>query len=210
MVHSGVRGSCVIAPPRLDAAPLARSTRAGMRSSNVTPRAGRGAKIGRVELHVLCSGTWDAAPSLLLTVERKETHGYLINCGEGTMRFCAEHHMKLTPHLTRVLFTRQTWDVIGGLPDVLLTRFAEREKYSDKVDVCRAKVHGLSRLPQLIGSFHDFVRREALPQEVTESPDQWPDSEGRCFEESGLQAGDILTVAILTVAASRRAGCRHI
>ena len=96
--------------------------------SDVVPRAGRGAKIGRVELHVLCSGTWDAAPSLLLTVERKETHGYLINCGEGTMRFCAEHHMRLTPHLTRVLFTRQTWEAIGGLPDVLLTRFAEREK----------------------------------------------------------------------------------
>eukprot|EP00964_Phaeocystis_antarctica_P114338 scaffold78315_cov54-Phaeocystis_antarctica.AAC.5 len=87
--------------------------------SDVVPRAGRGAKIGRVELHVLCSGTWDAAPSLLLTVERKETHGYLINCGEGTMRFCAEHHMRLTPHLTRVLFTRQTWEAIGGLPDVL-------------------------------------------------------------------------------------------
>jgi len=200
-------------------------------SSNVfegNPRAGRGAKIGRVELHVLCSGTWDAAPSLLLTVERKETHGYLINCGEGTMRFCAEHHMRLTPHLTRVLFTRQTWDVIGGLPDVLLTRFAEREKYSDKVDACRAKVHGLSRLSQLIGSFHEFVRREALPQEITESPDDWPDSEGRCFEESGLQAGDIREIYgrytyygytlidtkpashASTVAASRRAGCRHI
>ena len=135
-----------------------------MHSSNVTPRAGRGAKIGRIELHVLCSGTWDAAPSLLLTIERKETHGYLINCGDGTMRFCAEHHMRLSTHLSRVLLTRQTWECIGGLPDVLLTRFAEQEKYSEKGSTCRTKVHGLSRLTQLIGSFHDFVRREALPR----------------------------------------------
>ena len=174
-----------------------------MHSSNVTPRAGRGAKIGCIELHVLCSGTWDAAPSLLLTIERKETHGYLINCGDGTMRFCAEHHMRLSTHLSRVLLTRQTWECIGGLPDVLLTRFAEQEKYSEKGSTCRTKVHGLSRLTQLIGSFHEFVRREALPQEITESPEHWPDSEGRCFEESGLQAADMLacygctTMAIL-------------
>ena len=156
-------------------------------SMEVAPCAGRGARVGRVEVHVLCSGTWDAAPSLLLKVERNHTSGYLINCGEGTARFCCEHQMRLTPHLCRVLFTRQTWETIGGLPDVLLTRFAERDK-----EVCNARMHGLSRLPQLIGGFSDFVRREALPQVVSESPEEWPDSMERTFEESGVMATPLL------------------
>ena len=155
---------------------------------DVAPRAGRGARVGRVEVQVLCSGTWDAAPSLLLTVERSNRpSGYLINCGEGTARFCSEHKMRLTTYLCRVLFTRQTWEAIGGLPDVLMSRFAEREK-----ELCNARVHGLARLPQLIGGFNEFVRREALPQVVSSSPEDWPDSMERTFEESGIDATPLL------------------
>ena len=116
--------------------------------------AGRGARVGRIELHVLGTGTWDmAVPSLLLTCERNETRGYLINCPESTNRFCAEHHMRLSHYLHRILLTRNTWEVAGGLPDVLLTRFAEHEKM--KGERSHVRVHGLARLAQLVGSCSD-------------------------------------------------------
>ena len=68
-------------------------------------KAGRGAKVGCIHLQVLAGGTWDAPPMLLLTCERADSLGYLINCGEGAQRFCVEHKMRLAGKLQRVLFT---------------------------------------------------------------------------------------------------------
>ena len=139
---------------------------------------------------MLTSGTWDAPPSLLITCERNETVGYLINCGEGIVRFCHEHHIRLTTHLQRIFLTRLTWEVAGGLPDVLLTHSAEQLREKGKMGTLR--LHGLTRLAQLVQSFTDFVRRDSLPQEVSETPDDWADGSATTMAESGIEATPLL------------------
>eukprot|EP00966_Prymnesium_polylepis_P313906 7253844-Prymnesium_polylepis.1 len=68
-------------------------------------------KVGSLYVQVLAAGTWDTpAPGLLLFCERNEACAYLINCTEGTQRFCFEHKLRLAGKLRRVLLTRLTWD----------------------------------------------------------------------------------------------------
>ena len=148
-------------------------------------KAGRGAKVGCIEIRVLTGGTWDAPPMLLLTVERTETMGYLINCGEGAQRFCAEHKMRLASKLQRVLLTRLCWDTCGGLPGMLLTM-------NEAGHAGTIRLHGPSRFTQLVSSFRAFVIRHAMPQEVSATPEDWPDATRHCFQESGIVATPIL------------------
>ena len=54
------------------------------------------------------------------------------------------------------------------------------------------KLHGPSRLRQLVSSFRGFVHREALPQDVTETPEDWADAMPQTVEESGIVITPIL------------------
>ena len=148
--------------------------------------AGRGSKVGCIHVQVLASGTWDAPPGLLLTCERTNSLGYLINCGEGTHKFCVEHKMRLVGKLQRILLTRLDWDAAGGLPDVLLTM-------GDHVDhKGSVALHGPAPLSTLVSSFRGFVHRRALPQWVSETPGDWPDAAPHSLEESGMTVTPIL------------------
>ena len=122
---------------------------------------------------------------LLLTCERMDTYGYLINAGEGLQRFCVEHKMRLVNKLQRVLFTRMTWDATGGVPGLLLTM-------ADGGHAGTVKLHGPARLPQLVSSFRRFVVQHAMPQLVSETPEDWPDAVGQTFGESGIRATPVL------------------
>ena len=122
---------------------------------------------------------------LLLTCERMDTYGYLINAGEGLQRFCVEHKMRLVNKLQRVLFTRMTWDATGGVPGLLLTM-------ADGGHAGTVKLHGPARLPQLVSSFRRFVVQHAMPQLVSETPEDWPDAIGQTFGESGIRATPVL------------------
>ena len=154
-------------------------------SRSTSAIAGRGSKVGCIEVRVLSSGTWDAPPMLLLTCERMDTYGYLINAGEGLQRFCVEHKMRLVNKLQRVLFTRMTWDATGGVPGLLLTM-------ADGGHAGTVKLHGPARLPQLVSSFRRFVVQHAMPQLVSETPEDWPDAIGQTFGESGIRATPVL------------------
>ena len=143
--------------------------------------AGRGAKVGCIDVRVLMSGTWDAPPALLLTIERTDQVGYLINCGEGMQRFAVEHKMRLAGKLQRIFFTRLCWDTVGGLPGMLLTM-------SDGGHPGTVRLHGPPRLPQLVGSFRGFVNYRAIPQSVSETPDDWADGLPMALDESGIVA----------------------
>ena len=148
-------------------------------------KAGRGAKIGCISVQVLTAGTWDAPPALLLTVERADTVGYLINCGEGVQRFCVEHKLRLTGKLQRILMTRLTWPCCGGLPGMLLNM-------NDGAHSGSVRLHGPARLQHLVRSFRGFVTRHAYPREISETPDDWPDGAPVAFDESGVVATPIL------------------
>jgi ribonuclease Z len=63
---------------------------------------------------VLLNSTPSATPSLYI---RFDSAGYLINCPEGTQRFCFEHQIKLTKAKS-IIFTRNSWSAIGGLPGI--------------------------------------------------------------------------------------------
>jgi hypothetical protein len=65
---------------------------------------------------VLLNSTPNATPSLYI---RFDTGGYLINCPEGTQRFCFEHQIRLTK-LKSILSTRNSWSSLGGLPGTFI------------------------------------------------------------------------------------------
>ena len=56
-------------------------------------------KVGNLYLQALSAGSSDAPPGLLLFCERHEACCYLINCGEGTQRFCMEHKLRMSGKL---------------------------------------------------------------------------------------------------------------
>ena len=74
--------------------------------------------------------------------------------------------MRLAGKLQRVLLTRVCWDTCGGLPGMLLTM-------NDGGHSGMLRLHGPTRLTQLVSSFRSFVVRHALPQEVSDTPDDW-------------------------------------
>lgn len=148
-------------------------------------RAGRGAKVGCINVQVMASATWDAPPGLLLTCERADTVFYLINVAEGTQRFCIEHKMRFAGKLYRALLTRLSWDAVGGLPGVLLSMGGAGHQGT-------LKVHGPSRLQHLVSSFRSFVHPNSLPQLASETPEDWPDAHEKVFDESGIAATPVL------------------
>ena len=138
-------------------------------------------KVGAVHVQVLGGGTWDlGAPGLLLTCERNQVCSYLINCSEGTQRFCFEHKLRVAGKLRRVLLTRLTWDAVGGLPGLLLTM-------SDAGHAGSLHVHGPRHTSQLVSSFGRVLPRDSLPQ-----PAEAQDAEGIWMEESGITALPLL------------------
>ena len=142
----------------------------------------KSAKVGNLYLQVLSAGSSDAPPGLLLFCE---LHGdrcaYLINCGEGTQRFCTEHKLRLAGKLRRALFTRMTWDELGGLPGMLLTMAGMGHAGS-------LQLHGAPALPRLVSSFGHFMPRAALPHSTHAVRTGQPIA----FEESGIVATPIV------------------
>ena len=63
-------------------------------------------------IQILGTNTHDSMPSVLVHFDSQR---YLINCGEGTQRFCAEHKIRWS-NLQKVFLTRTHWDAMGGLP----------------------------------------------------------------------------------------------
>lgn len=115
--------------------------------------AAKSAKVGNLYLQVLSAGSSDAPPGLLLFCElHGDRCGYLINCGEGTQRFCTEHKLRLAGKLRRALFTRMTWDELGGLPGMLLTMASTGHAGS-------LHLHGAPALPRLVNNFCHFMPR---------------------------------------------------
>jgi ribonuclease Z len=71
-------------------------------------------------LSVLVLANETRADSSAAFVIASEQRRYLVNCGEGTQRLCAEHGVKLS-RLTHVLLTSTAWHCVGGVPGALLT-----------------------------------------------------------------------------------------
>ena len=139
-------------------------------------------KVGSIYVQVLGGGTWDlGAPGLVISCQRNDVCNYLINCGEGTQRFCFEHKLRITGKLRRVLLTRLTWDAVGGLPGMLLTM-------SDAGHAGSLKVHGPRHTAQLVESFAGVVRRDSLPSPT----DEVRDCEAMWLDESGISAVPLL------------------
>lgn len=66
---------------------------------------------------VLGTPTCDFDPSILLFFENKR---YLFNVGEGSMRFCTEHKIKLG-RIEHIFITNLENECIGGLPGLIMT-----------------------------------------------------------------------------------------
>ena len=141
----------------------------------------KSAKVGNLYLQVLSAGSSDAPPGLLLFCERNEACGYLINCGEGTQRFCTEHKVRLAGKLRRALFTRMTWEEVGGLPGMLLTMASTGHAGS-------LHLHGAPALPRLVNNFCHFMPRAAMPHSTHAVRTGQPIA----FEESGIVATPIV------------------
>ena len=141
----------------------------------------KSAKVGNLYLQVLSAGSSDAPPGLLLFCERNEACGYLINCGEGTQRFCTEHKVRLAGKLRRALFTRMTWEEVGGLPGMLLTMASTGHAGS-------LHLHGAPALPRLVNNFCHFMPRAAMPHSTHAVRTGQPIA----FEESGIIATPIV------------------
>ena len=133
-----------------------------------------------IYLQALASGSWDAPAGLLLFVESGGSPcSYLFNCGEGTQRFCTEHHVRLAGagRLRRLLLTRLDWDAVGGLPGMIFTL--------NDANHSGIKVHGPERAAALVQSFSAFMPRHALPDPVDEVIDGAPPI---ALDESGIEA----------------------
>ena len=141
----------------------------------------KSAKIGNLYLQVLSAGSSDAPPGLLLFCERNEACGYLINCGEGTQRFCTEHKVRLAGKLRRALFTRMTWDELGGLPGMLLTMASSGHASG-------LHLYGAPALPRLVNNFCHFMPKAAIPH----STHAVRTGQAITFEESGIVATPIV------------------
>ncbi|KAG0046168.1 hypothetical protein BGZ83_008642 [Gryganskiella cystojenkinii] len=111
-------------------------------------------------LQILSAGTADCPPSVVLHFDSQR---YLINCGEGTQRLCMESRMRFAK-LRTVLLTRTHWDVMGGLPGMMLT-------LSD-VGVQNMKVLGAENLTHALVSTRPFVYRNNMAVETLEFRDQ--------------------------------------
>ena len=167
---------------RKEHAKTARQTDASEAMAPKKEGSAKSAKVGNLYLQVLSAGSSDAPPGLLLFCElHGDRCGYLINCGEGTQRFCTEHKLRLAGKLRRALFTRMTWDELGGLPGMLLTMASTGHAGS-------LQLHGAPALPRLVSSFCHFMPRAALPH----STHAVRTGEPIAFEESGIVATPIL------------------
>jgi ribonuclease Z len=71
----------------------------------------------KIYVQVLGTKTLDSDPSFLIFFDNKR---YLFNAGEGTMRFCTEHKIRLSK-INHVFLTELRPETIGGLPGLLLT-----------------------------------------------------------------------------------------
>ncbi|GJJ73180.1 ribonuclease Z [Entomortierella parvispora] len=107
-------------------------------------------------IQILSAGTADCPPSVVIHFDSQR---YLINCGEGTQRLCIESKMRFSK-LKTVLLTRTHWDVMGGLPGMLLT-------LSD-AGIRNIKVMGAENLTHALVSTRPFVYRDNMELETIE------------------------------------------
>ncbi|KAI8814974.1 beta-lactamase-like protein [Cladochytrium replicatum] len=112
----------------------------------------------KFHLQILATHLPDAKPAVLLHFD---TQRYLFNCGEGTQRFCHENGVNLGK-LRNVFVSRINWDVVGGLPGLLLTLAG-----AGATDV---KVHGPTNLTHFLASTRHFIFRHMLKVDTHEFP----------------------------------------
>ncbi|KAJ3220632.1 Zinc phosphodiesterase ELAC protein 2 [Clydaea vesicula] len=124
----------------------------------------------------------DSGPSIMFTFSDKR---YLINCGEGTQRFCQEHKVKLLK-LKSIIFTKPKWSATSGIPGMLLTTADQ----------------GLTEL-NLIGpsNFGAFVNATRFFRNVNSMKTNYMnhnDSDKFIFEDENLKIESIFTIPCIT------------
>jgi ribonuclease Z len=139
------------------------------------------ANIGSLYVQVLGSGSWDLPAGLLLFCEAGGASAVLVNCGEGTQRFCTEHRLRIATRLRSLLLTRLTWEAIGGLPGMLFT-LADIGR-GDSVQLC-----GPVGVASFVRTFRHFMGATALPGVILEVVD----AQAVNLKESGIAATPIV------------------
>jgi len=138
-------------------------------------------KCASLHVQVLGSGSWDLPAGLLLFCEGAQASAVLINCGEGTQRFCTEHKLRIATRLRGVLLTRLTWEALGGLPGMLFT-------LNDTGRGGAAQLCGPAGLAGLVRTFRHFMGAAALPSVILEAVD----AQTTHLQESGIDATPIV------------------
>ncbi|KAI9224184.1 beta-lactamase-like protein, partial [Blastocladiella britannica] len=117
----------------------------------------------KYSVQILGAGSADMPPSLLFMFDSQR---YLINCGEGTQRFCAEHKVRI-PKIKHILLTRLQWEAVGGLPGFLLTHSDVTAESKDNAPVT---IHGPPNTTRFLASLRHFIHPRSMKFELQEYP----------------------------------------
>ncbi|KAJ8683123.1 hypothetical protein QAD02_018915 [Eretmocerus hayati] len=98
-----------------------------------------------ITLQVIGNGGGTEPRSVFLITDHSN---YLFNCGEGSQRLAAEHHVKLTK-IENIFVTRPVWKNMGGLPGFALT--------IQDTGVPSLRLHGAPGIGDLIESTKNFI-----------------------------------------------------
>ncbi|KAJ8440007.1 hypothetical protein Cgig2_020495 [Carnegiea gigantea] len=119
-------------------------------------------------LQVLGTGmdTQDTSPSVLLFFDKQR---FIFNAGEGLLRFCAEHKIKLSK-IDHIFLSRVCSETAGGLPGLLLTLAGMGEE-----GMC-VNMWGPSGLKYLVAAMKTFIPNAAMVHTHSFGPS--PDNDG--------------------------------
>lgn len=119
-------------------------------------------------LQVLGTGmdTQDTSPSVLLFFDKQR---FIFNAGEGLLRFCTEHKIKLSK-IDHVFLSRVCSETAGGLPGLLLTLAGIGEE-----GMC-VNMWGPSGLNYLVAAMKTFIPNAAMVHTHSFGPS--PDNDG--------------------------------
>ena len=113
-------------------------------------------------------------PSLFLFFDHTR---YLLNCGEGTQRFCGQHGIKLS-RLSCIFLTSLEWRCIGGLPGLISTladTSATDANTSVEESLPGIVIVGPKNTRHVIAAMRPFVQRSAFKVEIYELGDDEDD-----------------------------------
>jgi ribonuclease Z len=123
----------------------------------------------KIFCQILGTKTLDSDPSLLLFFDNKR---YLFNSGEGTMRFCTEHKVRLSK-IEQIFLTELTPESIGGLAGLLLT-MADIHNSDPSLSnhLTHIDLFGPPNLLFYISALRWFIKRRELLLSVHEAFDE--------------------------------------